>query len=134
MVDIWEKGQTFPLQMLTSFKEKLNAPSQSKTTSIPRQTSCFILILALFSQMNQPPLQEVHQQIFSETLDCSNPLRQRQFRLQPRLTHPRYWKRSPTWPASRTLLLLHRFQIPNQRITNSLYQMRRIILLSLLLP
>ncbi|RFU32689.1 hypothetical protein B7463_g3681, partial [Scytalidium lignicola] len=33
LVDIWEKGQTFPLQMLTSFKEKLNAPSQNRSTT-----------------------------------------------------------------------------------------------------
>lgn len=31
LVDIWEKGQTFPLQMLTTFKEKLNAQNESTT-------------------------------------------------------------------------------------------------------
>lgn len=33
MVDIWEKGQTFPLQMLTQFKDKLDA-SPSKPTAV----------------------------------------------------------------------------------------------------
>ncbi|KAB8303696.1 hypothetical protein EYC80_005082 [Monilinia laxa] len=31
LVDIWEKGQTFPLQMLNGFKEKLNAPNDTTT-------------------------------------------------------------------------------------------------------
>ncbi len=30
MIDIWEKGQTFPLQMLNNFKEKLDAQAKSK--------------------------------------------------------------------------------------------------------
>ena len=29
LLDIWEKGQTFPMPMIESFKEKLNAPPQS---------------------------------------------------------------------------------------------------------
>ncbi|KAH9217228.1 hypothetical protein DL95DRAFT_386727 [Leptodontidium sp. 2 PMI_412] len=33
LLDIWEKGQTFPLQMITSFKEKLSA--QNETTTPP---------------------------------------------------------------------------------------------------
>lgn len=33
LLDIWEKGQTFPLQMITSFKEKLSA--QNATTTPP---------------------------------------------------------------------------------------------------
>ncbi|EHL03074.1 putative Rpb7-binding protein seb1 [Glarea lozoyensis 74030] len=32
LVDIWEKGQTFPTHMLNQFKEKLNAPPQTSTT------------------------------------------------------------------------------------------------------
>ncbi|KAI1825106.1 hypothetical protein F4861DRAFT_214277 [Xylaria intraflava] len=31
LVDIWEKGQTFPMPMIESFKQKLNAPSESTT-------------------------------------------------------------------------------------------------------
>ncbi|ESZ95019.1 hypothetical protein SBOR_4552 [Sclerotinia borealis F-4128] len=31
LVDIWEKGQTFPLQMLNGFKEKLNAMNDTTT-------------------------------------------------------------------------------------------------------
>ncbi|RDW83193.1 hypothetical protein BP5796_04684 [Coleophoma crateriformis] len=33
LVDIWEKGQTFPLQMLLSFKEKLSASTQNRSTT-----------------------------------------------------------------------------------------------------
>lgn len=29
MVDIWERGNTFPPHMLTSFKDKLNAPASN---------------------------------------------------------------------------------------------------------
>ncbi|KAI9742454.1 MAG: hypothetical protein M1818_003988 [Claussenomyces sp. TS43310] len=32
LVEIWEKGQTFPLRMLTAFKEKLNEPQTNSTT------------------------------------------------------------------------------------------------------
>lgn len=43
LVDIWEKGQTFPLSMLNSFKEKLSTPAaQSKianTTASPSHRS-----------------------------------------------------------------------------------------------
>ncbi|KAG0648129.1 Rpb7-binding seb1 [Hyphodiscus hymeniophilus] len=35
LVDIWEKGATFPLQMLTPFKEKLSASSQIHSTTPP---------------------------------------------------------------------------------------------------
>lgn len=35
LVDIWEKGQTFPLQMLTDFKEKLSVPSQNGSFTPP---------------------------------------------------------------------------------------------------
>ncbi|KAF4634362.1 hypothetical protein G7Y89_g3749 [Cudoniella acicularis] len=35
LVDIWEKGQTFPLQLLTQFKERLNAPAQNQSTTPP---------------------------------------------------------------------------------------------------
>ncbi|KID88528.1 NRD1 protein [Metarhizium guizhouense ARSEF 977] len=34
LLDIWEKGQTFPTQMIESFKEKLTAPT-SKTSTTP---------------------------------------------------------------------------------------------------
>ena len=30
LIDIWERGYTFPAAMLNSFREKLNAPPQSK--------------------------------------------------------------------------------------------------------
>ncbi|KAI1127320.1 hypothetical protein F5Y10DRAFT_195888 [Nemania abortiva] len=34
LVDIWEKGQTFPISMIESFKQKLNAPvSQNESTT-----------------------------------------------------------------------------------------------------
>ncbi|RWA12260.1 hypothetical protein EKO27_g2858 [Xylaria grammica] len=33
LVDIWEKGQTFPVSMIESFKQKLNAPTVSQNES-----------------------------------------------------------------------------------------------------
>ncbi|KAM5342936.1 hypothetical protein ACJ41O_013902 [Fusarium nematophilum] len=35
LLDIWEKGQTFPSPMIESFKEKLNAPPQNESTTPP---------------------------------------------------------------------------------------------------
>ncbi|KAH6608111.1 hypothetical protein Trco_004424, partial [Trichoderma cornu-damae] len=35
LLDIWEKGQTFPASMIESFKEKVNAPSPPKSTTPP---------------------------------------------------------------------------------------------------
>ncbi|QYT03907.1 hypothetical protein H0G86_010850 [Trichoderma simmonsii] len=35
LLDIWEKGQTFPTSMIESFKEKVNAPSPPKSTTPP---------------------------------------------------------------------------------------------------
>ncbi|KAL2117042.1 hypothetical protein VTJ04DRAFT_9210 [Mycothermus thermophilus] len=35
LVDIWEKGQTFPPSMVNSFKEKLNAPRPNESTTPP---------------------------------------------------------------------------------------------------
>ncbi|UKZ89914.1 uncharacterized protein TrAFT101_004947 [Trichoderma asperellum] len=35
LLDIWEKGQTFPTAMIESFKEKVNAPSPPKSTTPP---------------------------------------------------------------------------------------------------
>ncbi|UKZ56231.1 hypothetical protein TrVGV298_010064 [Trichoderma virens] len=35
LLDIWEKGQTFPTTMIESFKEKVNAPSPPKSTTPP---------------------------------------------------------------------------------------------------
>ncbi|CAK7198972.1 hypothetical protein SEUCBS139899_001640 [Sporothrix eucalyptigena] len=35
LVDIWEKGQTFPPKLLESFKEKLNASQQNASTTPP---------------------------------------------------------------------------------------------------
>ncbi|KAI8683743.1 hypothetical protein NCS57_00039100 [Fusarium keratoplasticum] len=35
LLDIWEKGQTFPMPMIESFKEKLNAPPQNESTTPP---------------------------------------------------------------------------------------------------
>ncbi|KAL1835736.1 hypothetical protein VTJ49DRAFT_6150 [Mycothermus thermophilus] len=35
LVDIWEKGQTFPPSMVNTFKEKLNAPRQNESTTPP---------------------------------------------------------------------------------------------------
>ncbi|KAH7270544.1 uncharacterized protein BKA55DRAFT_588960 [Fusarium redolens] len=35
LLDIWEKGQTFPTPMLESFREKLNAPPQNDSTTPP---------------------------------------------------------------------------------------------------
>ncbi|KAH8677441.1 hypothetical protein BX600DRAFT_127408 [Xylariales sp. PMI_506] len=34
LVDIWEKGQTFPANMIESFKQKLNAPKNESTTPV----------------------------------------------------------------------------------------------------
>ncbi|CAG8979078.1 hypothetical protein HYALB_00000207 [Hymenoscyphus albidus] len=33
LIEIWEKGQTFPMEMLTQFKDKLNAPPSTQTLS-----------------------------------------------------------------------------------------------------
>ncbi|CAK7223607.1 hypothetical protein SCUCBS95973_005236 [Sporothrix curviconia] len=35
LVDIWEKGQTFPAKLIESFKEKLNASQQNASTTPP---------------------------------------------------------------------------------------------------
>ncbi|KAI2641952.1 hypothetical protein GGS21DRAFT_486806 [Xylaria nigripes] len=35
LVDIWEKGQTFPMSMIESFKQKLNAPVSSSESTTP---------------------------------------------------------------------------------------------------
>ncbi|KAF4990910.1 hypothetical protein FGRMN_8179 [Fusarium graminum] len=35
LLDIWEKGQTFPTPMLESFREKLSAPPQNQSTTPP---------------------------------------------------------------------------------------------------
>ncbi|ETS02159.1 hypothetical protein M419DRAFT_24911 [Trichoderma reesei RUT C-30] len=35
LIDIWEKGQTFPAPMIESFREKVNAPSPPKSTTPP---------------------------------------------------------------------------------------------------
>ncbi|KAI0154364.1 hypothetical protein GGR57DRAFT_112665 [Xylariaceae sp. FL1272] len=35
LVDIWEKGQTFPLAMIESFKQKLNAPAPAVASTTP---------------------------------------------------------------------------------------------------
>ncbi|KAM0261982.1 hypothetical protein ACHAQJ_001988 [Trichoderma viride] len=35
LLDIWEKGQTFPASMIESFKDKVNAPSPPKSTTPP---------------------------------------------------------------------------------------------------
>ncbi|KAM0199956.1 hypothetical protein ACHAPA_004330 [Fusarium lateritium] len=35
LLDIWEKGQTFPAPMLESFREKLSAPPQNQSTTPP---------------------------------------------------------------------------------------------------
>ncbi|KAF5021945.1 hypothetical protein F66182_6015 [Fusarium sp. NRRL 66182] len=35
LLDIWEKGQTFPTPMLESFRERLNAPPQNESTTPP---------------------------------------------------------------------------------------------------
>ncbi|GAB1313007.1 hypothetical protein MFIFM68171_03217 [Madurella fahalii] len=35
LVDIWEKGQTFPASMVNSFKEKLNAPRATNESTTP---------------------------------------------------------------------------------------------------
>lgn len=35
LLDIWEKGQTFPTSMLASFRQGLSSPSQAKTSTTP---------------------------------------------------------------------------------------------------
>ncbi|KAF5006981.1 hypothetical protein FDECE_6663 [Fusarium decemcellulare] len=35
LLDIWEKGQTFPMPMIESFREKLTAPPQNQSTTPP---------------------------------------------------------------------------------------------------
>ena len=49
-MDIWERGQTFPPHMLSSFKEKLNAPkAQSKKPSPLGMDSFFVFSACLLS-------------------------------------------------------------------------------------
>lgn len=54
LVDIWEKGQTFPLQMLTAFKEKLNVPSQNQSTTPPGSPPADIRRTSGLSPLNTP--------------------------------------------------------------------------------
>ncbi|KHN98234.1 Nucleotide-binding, alpha-beta plait [Metarhizium album ARSEF 1941] len=52
LLDIWEKGQTFPTQMIESFKEKLTAPT-SKTSTTPPGSPPASALAAL--QSHAPP-------------------------------------------------------------------------------
>jgi len=38
LVDIWDKGQTFPAQMVESFKQKLQASMQPRTFNVKPQS------------------------------------------------------------------------------------------------
>lgn len=47
LLDIWEKGQTFPMPMIESFKEKINAPSQSTLSLRQHHVRAYALTLLL---------------------------------------------------------------------------------------
>lgn len=53
LLDIWEKGQTFPLQMLATFKEKLDV--QSEAIQIPYHFSSQTLTFASASDQSTTP-------------------------------------------------------------------------------
>lgn len=55
LLDIWEKGQTFPISMLESFKEKLNAPPHSKVSTTPPGSPPAGLLASLQKPMSAPP-------------------------------------------------------------------------------
>ncbi|KAJ2967125.1 hypothetical protein NQ176_g9818 [Zarea fungicola] len=52
LLDIWEKGQTFPSQMLETFRQGLNSPAQTKTSTTPPGSPPPNVMAAL--QSNQP--------------------------------------------------------------------------------
>ncbi|KAL1958361.1 hypothetical protein VTO42DRAFT_4678 [Malbranchea cinnamomea] len=57
LVDIWERGQTFPAAMLASFKEKLNAPKpQNEASTTPEGSPApgFVPLGASQQQQQQP--------------------------------------------------------------------------------
>ncbi|KAL2817230.1 hypothetical protein BDW59DRAFT_152826 [Aspergillus cavernicola] len=58
LVDIWERGYTFPAPMLASFKQKLNAPALNNVASTTPEGSPAPNYLALggFQQQQQPPV------------------------------------------------------------------------------
>ncbi|KAL2265646.1 hypothetical protein VTJ83DRAFT_6746 [Remersonia thermophila] len=56
LIDIWEKGQTFPPSMVSTFKEKLNAPRPNDSTTPPGSPPPNLLAsLGIGSKPPQPP-------------------------------------------------------------------------------
>ncbi|KAL3470392.1 hypothetical protein BJX99DRAFT_50275 [Aspergillus californicus] len=55
LVDIWERGYTFPAPMLASFKQKLNAPAINNVESTTPEGSPAANYLALGGSHQQPP-------------------------------------------------------------------------------
>ncbi|KAK4102590.1 hypothetical protein N658DRAFT_447185 [Parathielavia hyrcaniae] len=54
LVDIWEKGQTFPVSMVNSFKEKLNGPRHTNESTTPPGSPPPSLLASL-GPGNKPP-------------------------------------------------------------------------------
>ncbi|CAM1510423.1 Fc.00g007580.m01.CDS01 [Cosmosporella sp. VM-42] len=57
LIDIWEKGQTFPTPMIESFKEKLNAPPPPTESTTPPGSPPPNLMASLQGQNAAPPAQ-----------------------------------------------------------------------------
>ncbi|KAK4115570.1 hypothetical protein N656DRAFT_386104 [Canariomyces notabilis] len=57
LVDIWEKGQTFPASMVNSFKEKLNAPRGTNESTTPPGSPPPNLMASLGSSSKPTPQQ-----------------------------------------------------------------------------
>jgi len=55
MIDIWEKGQTFPLTMLSSFRDKLNSQSKTNTDRKAAFGHHSLTSLALTDASTTPP-------------------------------------------------------------------------------
>ncbi|KAL2264151.1 hypothetical protein VTK26DRAFT_1672 [Humicola hyalothermophila] len=54
LIDIWEKGQTFPASMVNSFKEKLNAAHPTNESTTPPGSPPPNLLASLGSSSNKP--------------------------------------------------------------------------------
>ncbi|KAK4146533.1 uncharacterized protein C8A04DRAFT_34984 [Dichotomopilus funicola] len=68
LVDIWEKGQTFPASMVNSFKEKLNAPRPTNESTTPPGSPPPNLAASLGSG-NKPPAPPASQAVPNIILD-----------------------------------------------------------------
>ncbi|KAK4248684.1 hypothetical protein C7999DRAFT_40190 [Corynascus novoguineensis] len=68
LVDIWEKGQTFPPSMVNSFKEKLNAPKPANQSTTPPGSPPPNLLAPLGSG-NKPAAPPTNQAVPNSILD-----------------------------------------------------------------